>query len=383
MELTTFYPIVAEHGLSKWWIYKQLRKLSFGIKRGVLPSGHATSSALIPYEDMMHLILCASKKKSVENIIHMAWTVVYGRRMTHMASRSHGSWQRHYSIQRSKGRIAIAEPEDLFALQPRFLFFKDNLAELETVMAPKYYRILVTFLDAAESRAGQCIAKQSKTFAAQRKLVSIDYEQFYQLMLDAMLYGTSEELAFSQALENTPKRSDKGSSREFLTATEGAIENFAEAGAPTAQSPFKMDFEKLRQGFAEQLLQERMATVKARKKQPTPADEDKARSLAAEDMAILDFVIEGLTDLEILERLNLTCTRQALNIRRLSASSAYPFPLRKRPERPAGLFQALCVRCLSKKARCWFVSGTRIRMCSTASCRVGICGRNRVQRKKG
>ena len=114
VELTIFYPIVEEHGLSKWWIYKQLCNLSFDIKRGVLSSGHATSSALIPYEEVMHLILCSSKKRSVENIIHRAWTVIYGRRMTHMTSRSYGSWQRHYSIPRSKERIAIGAPKDLF-----------------------------------------------------------------------------------------------------------------------------------------------------------------------------------------------------------------------------------------------------------------------------
>ena len=316
MELTTFYPVVKEHGLSKWWIYKQLRKLSFGFKRGVLPSGRSTSSALIPHGEMMHLILCASKKKSVEKIIHLAWTVVYGRRMTHIASRSHGTWQRHYAIPRSKSRIAIGEPVDLFALRPRFLFFKDNLGELEAVMAPKYYRKLVAFLDSTESRARQCIAQKSKTHVVQQKLVNIDYEQFYQLLLDAMLYGTTAEEALELTLRAAPKLSDKGSAKEFLTATEGAIENFAEAEATAISSSFKMDFENLRERFAEHLFQERMSAVKARKRQLARADENKARSLAAEDMEILDCVLEGLTDLEILERLNLTCTRQAIVARR-------------------------------------------------------------------
>ncbi|MDR1242226.1 MAG: hypothetical protein LBM00_05525 [Deltaproteobacteria bacterium] len=315
MELTAFYPIVQEHGLSKWWIYKQLSKLSHGLKRGVLPSGRSTASSLVPYEELMHLVLCASKKRSIENIIHLAWTVIYGRRMTHMASRSHGNWQRHYSIQRNKGRIAIGTPEDFFDLRPRFLFFKDNLGELETVMAPKYYAKLVAFLDSAETRARKYIDKMSKSQTVQQKLVSIDYEQFYHLMLDALIYGASEELAFNQALKNAPKRSDKGSSKEFITATEGAIESFAEAGVPVNSSPFKMDFEKLRLGFAEQLLQERMTAMKSRKRL-THDDENKACALAAEDMAILDFVIDGLTDAEILDKLNLTCTRQALTMRR-------------------------------------------------------------------
>lgn len=316
VELTTFYPILEEHGLSKWWIYKQLSKLSFGLKRGVLPSGRATSSALIPYEEMMHLILCASKKKSIENIIHMAWTVVYGRRMTHLASRSHGNWQRHYALQRNKGRIAIGVPEDLFALQPRFLFFKDNLDELGAVMAPGHYKKLIDFLNGIEKKAQAFINKQSKSAMIQHRLVNVDYEQFYQLMLDALLYGVSEETAFKQALQKAPKRSDKGSSKEFLTSTEGGIEHFSGGNTRSDQAPFKMDFKKLKRSFAELLLQERISSLKQRKKRLTKEDENAACSLAAEDMAILDFVIEGLTDAEVVLRLNLSCTRQALSMRR-------------------------------------------------------------------
>lgn len=316
VELTTFYPIVAEHGLSKWWIYKKLSKLSYGLKRGVLSSGRATSSALIPYEEMMHLIWCASKKKSVENIIHMAWSVIYGRRMTHLASRSHGNWQRHYAIQRNKGRIAIATPEDLFALQPRFLFFKDNIEELATIMAPMYHKKLINLLNLIEKNAQKFIASQSKLPAIQQKLVQVDYEQFYQLMLDSMLYGASSETAFTIALSKVPKRSDKGSSKEFLTSNEGGIEHFSGTSTKSEHSPFKMDFEKLKRSFAERLLQERMTSLKQRKKHLTSKDEHSVCALAAEDMAILDYVIEGLTDAEILTRLNLGCTRQALTMRR-------------------------------------------------------------------
>lgn len=320
VELSTFYPVVEEHGLSKWWIYKQISKLSCCIKRGVLPSGRSTSSSLVPYEEMMHLILCASKKRSIKNIIHLAWTVIYGRRMTYLASKSHGNWQRHYSVQRNKGRIAIATPEDLFALRPRFMFFADNLDELETVIAPTHFRKLRQYLETTEAKAKQYIARQSKSAAIQNKLVNIDYEQFYQLMLDAMLYEGSEELAFANALKLTPKRSDKGSSKEFITTNEGAIEHFAEAGTGPGAAPglssFKMDYEKLKRSFSKQLLKERINSVMSRKGRVTPDDESTACTLAAEDMAILDFVIEGLTDVEILSKLNLTCTRQALTIRR-------------------------------------------------------------------
>lgn len=186
--------------------------------------------------------------------------------MTYLASRSHGNWQRHYSIQRNKGRIAIATPEDLFALRPRFMFFADNLDELETVMAPAHFRKLRQYLEDTETKAKKYIARQSKSAAIQNKLVNIDYEQFYQLMLDAMIYGDSEELAFTEALKNTPKRSDKGSSKEFITSNEGAIEHFAESGPAPGAGPgissFKMDYEKLKRSFSEQLLKERINSVR-------------------------------------------------------------------------------------------------------------------------
>lgn len=316
VELTTFYPVVKQHGLSKWWIYKQLPKLSFGLKRGVLPSGRATSSALVPYEEMMHLIYCASKKKSIENLIYLAWTVVYGKRMTYLASRSHGNWQRHYAVQRSKGRIAIADPEDLFALRPRFLFFLDNIHVLESVMAPSHHAQLVEFMEKTEIRCKHYIQKQSKQPAVQTKLVNIDYEQFYQFMLDKVMYGVSEEAAFRHALQQAPKRSDKGSSKEFLTKNEGGIEHFSENQTRAGHSSFKMDYEKLRRSFAELLLQERVHSIGQRKGRITKDDEAAAFELAAQDMAILEYVFEGLTDAEIVERLELACTRQALSMRR-------------------------------------------------------------------
>ena len=190
------------------------------------------------------------------------------------------------------------------------------MAELERVMAPKHYAKLTDFLDAAEARAKKYITRQSKTHAIQQKLVNLDYEQFYQYMLDAMIYGTSDELAFSQALKAAPWRSDKGSSKEFVTTNEGAIENYAEIGAPAHDGQFKMDFEKLRRTFAELLLQERMKNIKLRKGRLTVEDERKACTIAAEDMAILDLVVEGLTDAEIVDRMEMTCTRQAVTMRR-------------------------------------------------------------------
>lgn len=316
VELTTFYPVVKQHGLSKWWIYKQLPKLSHGLKRGISPSGRSTSSALVPYDEMMHLIYCASKKKSIENIIHLAWTVVYGKRMTFLASRSHGNWQRHYAVQRSKGRIAIADPEDLFALKPRFLFFKDNMSALEAVMAPSHYAKLVEFLDKIQAIARKYVKQQSRVAAIQNRLINADYEQFFQLMLDALIYGVSEDAAFKSALKHAPKRSDKGSSKEFLTSTEGGIEHFSGPQPMSADTPFKMDFEKLKRSFAEVLLQERIYNICQRKGRVTKEDEVAALELAAQDMAILDYVLEGLTDAEIVERLELSCTRQAISIRR-------------------------------------------------------------------
>ncbi len=149
-------------------------------------------------------------------------------------------------------------------------------------------------------------------------------------MLDAMIYGASEDTAFIEALKHAPKRSDKGSSKECLTANEGTIENFAESSVDAQDSLYKMDFEKLRRSFGELLLRERITVMKPRKDRPPSDGEEVARALAAEDMAISDCVLEGLTDEEILARLGLTCTRQALCMRRariMELAKAHFLPL--------------------------------------------------------
>lgn len=196
------------------------------------------------------------------------------------------------------------------------MFFQDNLQVLESVMAPSHHAKLVEFMEKAKARSKQYIQKQSKLAAIQTKLVNADYEQFYQLMLDKVMYGVSEDVAFRQALQQAPKRSDKGSSKEFLTKNEGGIEHFSENHTRAGHTSFKMDYEKLRSSFAELLLQERIHSIGQRKGRITKDDEAAACELAAQDMAILDYVLEGLTDAEIVERLELVCTRQALSMRR-------------------------------------------------------------------
>ena len=172
--------------------------------------------------------------------------------------------------------------------------YKDNLDELERVVAPRYYRKLVAFLDDAERKARKFIGKQSKSQAVQNKLAHCDYEEFYHLMLDAMIYGAAEETAFAEALKNAPKRSDKGSSKECLTTNEGAIENFAESSVDAQDSLYKMDFEKLRRSFGELLSRERIATMKPRKDCPPSDGEKMAQALAAEDMASWTVSLRGL-----------------------------------------------------------------------------------------
>jgi len=315
VELTSFYPIVKEHGLSKWWLYKKLRRLSWGLKRGVQADGRSTSCSLVPYEEMMELILRASKKRSIDTIMYRIWTIVFGRRMTHIASKSHGSWQKHYSIQRSKGRITISTPEHLFALRPRAAFFFDNLDDLDSVVSPDNFLLLKNFLLKIRCSAKKYLDRQCKNQVVLTKISDVDYEQFYQLFLDGLLYGENVDIAFRRALSKAPKRSDKGSSKEFLTYEEGGIERYGESLPETA--PLKMDYEKLRKKFAERLLLERLEALRARKGgRFSSADEKKACSLAAEDMVILDYVIEGLTDSEIHARLQLKCTRQSLSMRR-------------------------------------------------------------------
>ncbi len=131
-------------------------------------------------------------------------------------------------------------------------------------------------------------------------------------------------------MKKVPKRSDKGSSKEYLTANEGAIENFAESTVNAQDTSYAMDFEKLRRSFGELLLRERITAMKPRKDRPPSDGEEVARALAAEDLAILDCALEGLTDEEILARLGLTCTRQALCMRRariMELAKAHFLPL--------------------------------------------------------
>lgn len=317
VELISFYPIVEKHGLSKWWLYKQLQKLTTGFKRGVLPSGKSSMSFLVPYEEMMHLILSASKQCSIETIVHRAWTVVYGRRMTHIASKSHGNWHQHYSTPRNKGRVAIATADDFFALSPRASFFIEYLEELKSVLAQNYYLQLKGFIEKIQRIARNYIAEKSKGKAVQNRITSHNYEEFYQLMLDGLLYGESPDVAFTRALAKAPKRSDKGSVKEYNTGTDNGIEHFASGESVAETTPFRMDFKKLRRSFAEYLLKERLLSVKQRKQSRlTDGDEKEACATAAQDMAILEFVLEGLTDVEIHERLELACTRQSLTMRR-------------------------------------------------------------------
>lgn len=317
MELIYFYPVVNEHGLSKWWLYKQLSKLSKGVKRGLRASGKCTASFLVPYEEMMHLIFTASKRKSVETILHQAWTVIYGKRMTYLASRSHGTWQRHYRVPRREGRIAISQPQEFFALRPRFRFFTDNKEDLQAVLSPLYFEKLFLFLETIERDVRKYIQRKSSSRDIQETLSSIDYEQFYELMLDELLYGHDMESAFESALRETPKRSDKGSSKECNTKVEGGIERFGTPQGSSLSASFQMDFKKLRQKFGETLAALRIQAMSDRKKSRlTKEDKKKAACTAEEDLSIFDWVLEGLTDAEILERLGLTCTRQALTMRR-------------------------------------------------------------------
>lgn len=173
------------------------------------------------------------------------------------------------------------------------------------------------FIEGIQRSARAYIAEQSAGKAVRNRITSHNYEEFYQLMLDGLLYGDSPEVAFTRALGQAPKRSDKGSVKEYLTGTDNGIEHFASNESLADVTPFRMDFKKLRRSFAEFLLKERLLSVKQRKQNRlTEADEKEACAMAAQDMVILEFVLEGLTDAEIHARLDLACTRQTLTSRR-------------------------------------------------------------------
>lgn len=314
VEIVTFYETVREHGLSKSWLYSQKRKLSTlyeGVRSGVALPFY---SCLVPYEEMMSLILRSSKKPNIQSIISLCWTVAMAKRFTYLVTLSKGNWGRHYNVSRDKGRIVFTEPHDFFALRPRFQFFKDYSAQMEPVFSPSFYKRLLHYLNLTEESAKKHIKVQAYELRTQTRIFALNYEEFFNIMLDLLIYGHSMEYSFSHALDNAPKNSDAGSSKEMNTSVSGGIEWFVGECDAHAEATFQYDFKKLTARLKTALYQHRMEKLKG--KSSTAEEVHQIQKHVEQDMEIFELAMEGASDPEILEKMGFSFSRQALTSRR-------------------------------------------------------------------
>ena len=314
VEIVTFYETVREHGLSKSWLYSQKRNLTAlyeGVRSGVaLP----VYSCLVPYEEMMSLILRSSKKPNIQSIISLCWTVIMARRFTYLVTLSKGNWAKHYSVARDKGRIVFTEPHEFFALRPRFQYFKDYAEHMEPAFSPTFYKRFRRYLELTEESAQKHIKVQAYEPCIQDRIFTLNYEEFYNILLDFLLYGNSMESAFLHALDNAPKSSDAGSTKEMNTSVSGGIEWFVSDGDQHADATFEYDFKNLTARLKMALYEERAEKLKGK----APGAEEKRQALAhvEQDMEIFELAMEGASDPEILTKMGFSCSRQALTSRR-------------------------------------------------------------------
>ena len=314
VEIVTFYETVREHGLSKSWLYSQKRNLSAlyeGVRSGVALPFY---SCLVPYEEMMSLILRSSKKPNIQSIISLCWTAVMARRLTYLVTLSKGNWGKHYNVARDKGRIVFTEPHEFFALRPRYQYFKDYAAQMEPVFSPPFHKRLLYYLELTEKSAKKHINVQAYEPRIQNRIFVLNYEEFFNTMLDLLIYGHSMDFAFTKALDNAPKASDAGSAKEMNTSVSGGIEWFVGDYDPHAHATFQYDFKNLTARLKTALYEERMEKFKGK----ASTGEEKRQILAhvEQDMEIFELTMEGASDPEILTKMGFSCSRQALTSRR-------------------------------------------------------------------
>jgi len=314
VEIISFYETVREHGLSKSWLYSQKRNLSAlyeGVRSGVARPFH---SCLVPYEEMMSLILRSSRKPNIQSIISLCWTVVMARRFTYLVTLSKGNWGGHYNAARDKGRIVFTEPHEFFALRPRFQYFKDYADQMEPVFSPPFYKRLLRYLELTEESAKKHIKVQAYDPHIQNRIFALNYEEFFNIMLDLLIYGHTMEFAFSNALHNAPKSSDAGSAKEMNTSVSGGIEWFVGDHDPHAEAMFQYDFKNLTARLKTALYEERAEKFKGK----VAGIEEKRQILThvEQDMEIFELAMEGASDPEILNKMGFPCSRQALTSRR-------------------------------------------------------------------
>lgn len=309
-ELSAFLPLLELHGLSKWWLYKQWHDLSAAYKWARTSNGRKRL-CYVPRGEMEARILIASKRPGIAIIIAKMWNVLVGKRMTHIVSRSHGTWQRHYGTARSRSRVVITTPEDILALQPRFYFFYDFLDLLEPVLAEKDFLRLKKYLDSVQKCTKKIITQKCNSIHVQNKLSELNYEEFYNNLLDKILYGVNQDEAFESALSMSPLCGEHISSFELQPAYSDMVEK-APTSSFESDKIFEMDFSKLKRQFFRALLSERLKNTSAAKPKQV-----KARKEAGLDMAIFFLHIQHITDDDICRKLHFKGTRQRLTQRRV------------------------------------------------------------------
>lgn len=306
-EITSFMPLLEIHGLSRWWFYKQWHHMR---SYKYLRTEEGKKHTLVPHEEMLAKILIASKRKNIATLLSRSWNVLVGKRMTYLVSRSHGTWQRHYGTPRAHARMVISTPADILALKPRFYFFSDGLEHLIPVLAREDARKIQNFLVNIEKDAKQVIHSQCKNSTIQEKISLINYEEFYMLILDKILYGETPEKALEYSLSEAPKYYDYSSSFEIQMSKPDFIENIFYT-PPTCSQEFKIDLKKLEKQFFHILLNERVQNSNLSKQAHI-----KARKEAGVDMAIFILHLQHATDEEICARIHFKGTRQRLTQRR-------------------------------------------------------------------
>ena len=314
VEIITFYETVREHGLSKSWLYSQKRNLSVLYEKVRAGAALPFYSCLVPHDEMMSLILRSSKTPNIQSIICLCWTIALAKRFTHLVTLSKGNWSRHYSVPRDKGRIVFTEPHEFFALKPRFQFFRDYTPNMEPVFSGPFHKRFVKYLDLTEDSAKKHIRLQVHEARIQAKIFTLNYEEFFNIMLDSLIYGSTMKTSFQYALENAPKNSDAGSVKEVNTSISGGIEWFSGDHDPQADAAFEYDLRKLTALMEKALLDEKIGKTKGK----TLSREEMKETLAQvdQDMEIFELAMEGASDPEILEKMKFSCSRQALTSRR-------------------------------------------------------------------
>lgn len=310
VQIKDFIPLAEEHGLSRAWLYRQLPKLSLCYKKGMRSApGVPTSSLVVQHDELLNMILSHSRKPSIVPLLTLAWSVPFARRMTHLVLQSKGKWSRHYSTPRDKGRIIVSVPEDLFALNPRYSFYIDYREEIEKVLPNDCIVRMSRFFDTIHKEAADYVNAQLMDTAIAHQIMNVNYEEFFNLILDGLTYGSSKQEAFKKALQNAPRHFDAISSKEV--AAEG-IESFSDGELFEAASSFDMDCQKLMEQFRKALEDRQTAKLLRKVKSPSPEQFAAAKAKAEEEFKIMELYFQGASDAEIIEKLDLGVARQTL-----------------------------------------------------------------------